>query len=480
MRRGLVLLAVALCLHTSSADALYLSPAYNGKINNLIAGVIAQDAVASGETTAGSVALTNTYSAVSGVIGSVAIAGAGVLVASTPVGWAGVLGELAIQAGVSGAIALAIDGTYNWLFSGSTVTDGIAQTAAGAAITAGTPVYLTDQCNTNRYGSNTGDLFAACLADGNTAVHSINVTCTFVGNTTPSSNNTIFIQNYTCKYNSNGSTYTSGYYRATLQSALSTVSCPGGSVTTSLTTCANAFFPAGPWPASVQSPFKLGQAIPASEGSVNADPGLLATAINQAWYQASLQPGYTGVPYVSTNPVTSSQVQQWQAGQTLQAPVTVSDLAAPVSSPGTVVAGSPNTLSGAVTVPSFGTSTGTNTGSGGTQTGGGGITINTCGAAGQPPCEVDWGSASPPPPPTFTPPTWASAIGDNIFNNFNSLTSWQPPSHSGACPQPSFSVFGQSYTISTHCTLIEQNRSAIFTAFHIAWILTGLFILLTA
>jgi hypothetical protein len=58
--------------------------------------------------------------------------------------------------------------------------------------------------------------------------------------------------------------------------------------------------------------------------------------------------------------------------------------------------------------------------------------------------------------------------------------SFAVPGHTGTCPQPSFTVFDQSFTVSEHCTLAEKYRSAISGASLLAFAIAALFIVLTA
>lgn len=59
-----------------------------------------------------------------------------------------------------------------------------------------------------------------------------------------------------------------------------------------------------------------------------ANPDILAAIADQAWKQASQQPGYTGYPYDAANPITAADAAAWQAANRQVWP-TVGDIVAP-------------------------------------------------------------------------------------------------------------------------------------------------------
>ena len=65
-------------------------------------------------------------------------------------------------------------------------------------------------------------------------------------------------------------------------------------------------------------------------------------------------------------------------------------------------------------------------------------------------------------------------------NTFSSLLSWQLPARAVACPTWSFSLWGQTYTIDSHCTLIEQQRAVMSSICLLVYGLVTLFIVLGA
>jgi len=124
-------------------------------------------------------------------------------------------------------------------------------------------------------------------------------------------------------------------------------------------------------------------------------------------------------------------------------------------------------LSGADPGPGSGDGSGSGTGTG------------SCGGAGQSPCEIKWGgnSTAPGDPTARTGTQIGAAIKTSYFDG---VLGWTVPSHTGECPQPSFEIFGETYTMQSHCTLFEANRAAIGAAFQVLFALMALFIVLGA
>ncbi|RQR33866.1 hypothetical protein DIE23_14060 [Burkholderia sp. Bp9143] len=71
-------------------------------------------------------------------------------------------------------------------------------------------------------------------------------------------------------------------------------------------------------------------------------------------------------------------------------------------------------------------------------------------------------------------------ILDPVLNMLPGFKSFQVPAHTGTCPTASFSVFGNTYTVSEHCVLLEQYRTPITGAFSLMFLLASVFIVLMA
>lgn len=65
-------------------------------------------------------------------------------------------------------------------------------------------------------------------------------------------------------------------------------------------------------------------------------------------------------------------------------------------------------------------------------------------------------------------------------STFNSLTGWSVPGHSSQCPTSSFSVFGRTFTIDSHCTLWADHSQALQAAMMVVWTIAALWVVLRA
>lgn len=79
-----------------------------------------------------------------------------------------------------------------------------------------------------------------------------------------------------------------------------------------------------------------------------------------------------------------------------------------------------------------------------------------------------------------TPKTQSDIESVFFPGTFQGLLSWQLPARAVACPTWSFSLWGQTYTINAHCTLIEQQRAVMSSICLVVFGLAALFIVLGA
>jgi len=206
------------------------------------------------------------------------------------------------------------------------------------------------------------------------------------------------------------------------------------------------------------------------------DPMTLAQMVNMTWQRASMQPGYEGLPYTVSSPVTTADVQPWVQANPSAAP-TLDDLFRPASDPATQTVPISPTVTPS-TSPSTDPSTnpGTNPSTDPATDPG----TNPCAVPHACVMDVDVrGDPGTPAPTLENTPTIDMILGP-IFNLFPDLKAWTVPAHAGACPQPSFEAFGHSYTLTTHCELAEKYRAEIATVMTAAFALAALFIVLGA
>ncbi|MDN2672863.1 hypothetical protein OX459_15780 [Janthinobacterium sp. SUN026] len=203
----------------------------------------------------------------------------------------------------------------------------------------------------------------------------------------------------------------------------------------------------------------------------------LAKLTDAAWRRAAAQPDYQGHPYSAAYPVTAYDATTWTQAHPADAPK-LDDLLRPASNPTTYPDGVPISTT-VVYVPSTpGTSPGTTPGT--TVPNGNVNVINTPNVNVVNTVKVDFGTDPGVADPALENPPTGAQILQPLTSLFPELRSYQTPQHIGACPKPVFDVFGKTIVMDSHCTLAEQNRTALAALMMAVWMLVGLFILLSA
>lgn len=187
--------------------------------------------------------------------------------------------------------------------------------------------------------------------------------------------------------------------------------------------------------------------------SLPASPALVAQAANNAWQSAASQPGYQGLPFQASNPVTTADAQAWQAANPSSYP-TVGDMLSPAVNPSTSAVSQP-VAPGTVANP------GTNT-----------APANTP--------QVNLGTDPVVPLPTLEGTPTGQMILAPILSLFPDLKSFVVPSHSAECPKPTLNLFGRALLLDGHCTLLETVRPTLYAVMAAVWLVIALFIILAA
>jgi hypothetical protein len=189
------------------------------------------------------------------------------------------------------------------------------------------------------------------------------------------------------------------------------------------------------------------------------NPQILAATTDALWQAAAEQDGYAGLPFPVNAPPTSSQ-----AG-------TVEDqLGSSAPTVGSAVSGA-GSLSGASSTTPFATSVpaASNPASS--------VPVATNPGSG---AEVNLG---PDPgigsPALETTPTAAQILAP-VLGLLPDLRSWVVPSHTSECPEPTFDLWGATYTFTEQCDLLNQYQSEIYGACVAAFTVAALLIVLTA
>lgn len=204
--------------------------------------------------------------------------------------------------------------------------------------------------------------------------------------------------------------------------------------------------------------------IPDTELGMAVNPQLVAAIANRLWQQASMQPGYDGIPYPQANPISTQEATQWQEANPQVWP-SVREFV----QPRTDVATNPDT----VALPTNPTQVGTPPTSFTTSPNPSMINPN----AQQEPLNLGQDPVTP--APTLERIPTAQEILDPILNLLPGYRSFTATSQSGQCPVPSINLYG-THVLNAHCVLIEQNKGVIQAAMTFAWATVALFIVLSA
>ncbi|WP_454874784.1 hypothetical protein [Paraburkholderia xenovorans] len=204
------------------------------------------------------------------------------------------------------------------------------------------------------------------------------------------------------------------------------------------------------------------------------DANTLALLTNQTWQQAAQQPWYQGLPYSASQPIGYEDVQPWVQANPTVVP-NVGDLFRPASDPGTSIVNiSPTVQPGSNPLPPISSSSPVAT------PGNDVNVVNTPNVNVINKVSVDLGTDPSVQSPSLEQTPTISMILEPVLNLLPDLKVWVVPAHSSACPQPSFTLLGRSYTMSAQCDLAEANRTTIYTAFAAMFTLAALLVVLRA
>lgn len=253
------------------------------------------------------------------------------------------------------------------------------------------------------------------------------------------------------------------------QSPYSGATCDSGFTVNG--TC-TAYAPPGPSTAPTPVTESVSQAVagvPADDLSQPLDPALLAALVAALWSQAAEDDnGYAGLPFPVNAPPTAGQAQDVETALGSGAPTV-----------GSVASGAGSLAGASATDPFSGAGAGTGTGTGtgtSTGTGTGTATATDPGSGAQVNLGPDPGIGAP---SLESIPT-ASQILAPLLGLMSDLRAWAVPAHTSQCPEPTFDLWGTTYTISTQCELLEQYGTQITVAFEVAFAVAAVLVVLTA
>jgi hypothetical protein len=214
------------------------------------------------------------------------------------------------------------------------------------------------------------------------------------------------------------------------------------------------------------NPLALPDALAPSELAKPMDPSLAALTANKLWQRAAAQPGYAGIPYSVTDPITTADMTKIQTASPSTWP-TLGDLDAPVAQ-GAVT----GTTLTHVPLPANGTKTATDPG------------YVPAPAKGTNPSTQPLENLGTDPgvsaPDATSETATATSIVDPLFNWFPSISGMNLSVPSGSCPTDSFDIWGKHLVLDQHCAFFEQYRAVIAAAMLAVWTMAAAVVLLRA
>lgn len=440
--RLIVVLSIFLFVGYAQAAAV---PAYNGRMNNAVAGLV-QKKVGAWGFAANDPRYLATTTAIGSGLTSVAVAvGTGAVAA---VGWPAVLAGAGITAIAGGVVAL-VPALVDWLWGdgndlGDVQLSGSGMGSADSSTLPSMPATYPAVLDTYGVGQN---LYFREVNGAVRRIRTISIKCLSATSCSVFSpyNGTSLDYTFTSSFSGpfpgpNG--YWSKGYTRTIGSVA------GGQYEYHLVY--NFVPPAGvpiQVPSYVPAMKPIADAVSDLPVAVLEQPvsdKMLADAVNASWKAAIRDAG--GLPWAVSDPITPADVAQWKKDNPTLVP-TVGDFLAPVSSGTTVPIGTPSTGP----APSPGTGT-----------------------------DIDLGPDPNTPAPILEPTPTAAEIISPLVGLMPDLKAFSIPAHTSTCPIPSFSAFGRSYMIDSHCALIDNSRSVIEAAMLLVWSIGAIFIVLRA
>jgi hypothetical protein len=401
----------------------------------------------------------STLNLVSGTLGSVAGASAAAVVAGavTAPAWATVASAAGVGALVTAGVTLAVGGLVDWIFpsdpaSTTPITQHYNQAQPmGNGLVAGGPYWRTSILSIDGSDAMSVIQTAISLNWVDTA------TVSYRAGTCTSSTNPTKVSCLVSKVTKATGYEQTGYaaISATYVTSGAVANCQAGYV----------YKPSSCIPVPSAQPADVALSAQAAINNLSAqelakplNPELVAVLADKTWRDAAAQPGYSGLPYLATDPISSTEVDAWRQANPSSWP-TVQDYVSPQPS-----ANSPWSMPVNPTAtsqnPTSGTSTSTNP------------------AAQSPLVNLgpDPGIGSPALESTPT----AQQILQPLLNLFPDFKSLVIPSHQATCPKPSISAFGKTFVLESHCNLAEQVRTPLFSIMAAVWAMTAAFIVLRA
>lgn len=362
------------------------------------------------------------------VIAGAAAAGTAILIGGTAPAWGTALAMAALSAGVYYAVDLGIDALVQWAFNG----DGTINVTGTAQVAAG---YTNTSCDSSDPTYGTYSTYNWCGAGQGTNPD---------------------LQIATCGSEPNPTLVCTGNFWQTGATRQATSWADGLTLLPNIQTNTTS----QPISAPSQSLDQAAALLSAQQREQPVSPQALAMMVNEYWRQAAAEPGYDGIPYPASNPVTAAEVQAWAQANPGAVP-TVQSLVTPVANPSTDLAPSTSTQPSTPVAP---------------------VITEVPPTATNPVQEqpqVNLGVDPHIGPPTLVPPT-----ADSIFSPFMELVqpfiNFQVNAPAGVCPKPVFNVFDTQLHMTQHCDIFETLRPVITAVMSAVFVVAAFLIIFSA
>jgi hypothetical protein len=385
-----------------------------------------------------------------------AVAGAAAVTAGaiTAPAWATVALGVGIGTVVGYVVNLGLDSLVRWLFRTDKNIDESSAAQAGSstcAMAAGGFYYLAGALDS------AGVLVQIRGCDGEAVARQV---FAIKNANTPS------LQPGSCIFGVND--VTCGGIVAGKQASGAPQSCPAGTYLNGTQCVGYSYVVNAVAPAVAVAPQTAISHIPASDLDRQLNPAVIAGLANRVWQQTAAQPGYDGIPYPTSNPITPAEAVTWAAANPAAVP-TVRDFTSPnpVTTANPTPWAIPANPSVTASSPANATLTAAVANAG---------TINPASAN---PLQ-NLGADPVTPAPTLEPTPTAPMILAPILNMLPSLRTFTVTGHTATCPKPTVSLVGKTITMDAHCTVIDSIKPILQTAMLFAWAAIALFIILAA
>jgi hypothetical protein len=221
-------------------------------------------------------------------------------------------------------------------------------------------------------------------------------------------------------------------------------------------------------------------AIPRSELSRPLSPEILVELANRAWLEASSQPGYDGVPFSASSPLTTLDVRTAVETSTGLSYPSVGDFTSPEPVSDTFPMPAPNPVTNPGGTPGSNPNPGTEPDGG----------LRPISHEEDDPADDGEGESDDPdeveesvpdiPEPILEPIPTAAEILQPLRHFFPTLSGLDISAQAGACPRPSFDFGGYQFVLRSHCDLIEETHETITLSCLATFALASLLIVLRA